>query len=62
MFNKSKRQFELAISFWVGVGLMSIINVWKITQSQHAQTYSWIMFGVSILFILVCVIAIKIKK
>ena len=62
MINKTKRQVEWALSFWIGVGLISIINVWKIIESQHAETYSWIMFGVSIIFIIICVILIKIKK
>ncbi len=62
MINKSKRQIEWALAFWIGVGLMSIINVWKIASSQHPVTYSWIMFGVSIIFIIGCAILIKIKK
>jgi len=62
MINKSKRTLEWAISFWIGIGLMSIINVWKIIQNQHALSYSWIMFGISIIWIIVCVILIKIKK
>ena len=36
----------MTLSFWVGVGLMSIINVWKISQNQHAISYLKIMFGV----------------
>jgi hypothetical protein len=60
--NKNKRQLEWAMAFWIGVGLMSIINVWKIVSSQHPITYSWIMFGVSIIFLIICVILIKIKK
>jgi hypothetical protein len=55
-FFKNQRQVEWAISFWIGVGLMSIINVWKITQSHQAILYSWIMFFVSVMFIVVCVI------
>jgi len=62
MINKNKRQLEWGISFWIGIGLMSIINVWKIIQNQHAITYSWIMFGISIIFIIICAILIKIKK
>jgi len=60
--NKSEKQLELAISFWVGIGLMSIINVWKIMQNQHAISYSWIMFGTSIVFIIICVVLLKIKR
>ena len=59
---KEKRYFEWAISFWIGVGLMSIITVWKIIQGRNPILYSWIMFGVSIVFIITCVILIKIKK
>ncbi len=62
MLNKTKRQLELAASFWIGIGLMSLINVWKITENKHAVTYSWIMFGVSVVFITICAILIKIKK
>ena len=59
---KTKENLEWAIGFWMGIGLMSIINVWKITQNQHALSYSWIMFGISIIAIVICVIFIKIKK
>jgi hypothetical protein len=62
MINKSKRNLEWAISFWIGVGLMSVINVWKINENQHALSYSWIMFGVSMVLIVTCAILIKIKK
>jgi tellurite resistance protein TehA-like permease len=59
--NKTKRQFEWAISFWMGIGLMSLINVWKITQNQHAVSYSWIMFGISVVFIIICLVMINMK-
>ena len=62
MITKTKRVYEWAIAFWIGVGLMSIINVIKLLYTQSAITYSWIMFGVSIIFIIICVILIKIKK
>ncbi len=59
--NKTKRQFEWAISFWIGVALMCLINVWKITQGQNAVQYSWVEFGISIFFIIICLIVIGIK-
>jgi tellurite resistance protein TehA-like permease len=59
---KSKRVFELAIAFWIGIGLMSIIDIWKITKSQHPVSYNWIMFGFSILFIVISVILLIKKK
>jgi tellurite resistance protein TehA-like permease len=61
MMNKTKRQLEWALSFWIGIGLMSIINVWKIIQNQHAISYSWIMFWISIIFIIICCILITMK-
>jgi len=61
MINKTKRQFEWAISFWIGVGLMSLINTWKISQNQNALSYSWIEFGISIIFIVICLIMIVVK-
>ncbi len=62
MINKNKKYLMMAASFWTGVGLMSIINVWKISQNRHAISYSKIMFGVSVIFIIICMILIKIKK
>ncbi len=59
---QNKRYLEWGISFCIGIGLMSIINVWKITPNQNAISYSWIMFGFSIIFIVICLILIKIKK
>ena len=54
--NKRKIILQLAMSFWTGVGLMSIINVWKITQGNNAILYSWIMSGLSVLFLIICII------
>jgi hypothetical protein len=62
MIHQNKKYLELAMSFWTGIGLMSIINVWKISKNQHAITYSEIMFGVSLIFIIVCAILIKLRK
>jgi hypothetical protein len=62
MIYQNKKYLELAMSFWTGIGLMSIINVWKISKNQHAITCAEIMFGVSIIFIIVCAILIKIRK
>ncbi len=56
MARLNKRNLELAVSFWLGVGLMSIINVWKITQNQRAITYSRIMSGLSVIAIIICVV------
>jgi uncharacterized membrane protein len=61
MVNRNKGYLEWAISFWIGVGLMSIINVWKIIQNNNALRYSWIMFGISVIAIIICAILIKRK-
>ena len=60
--HKQKRFWEWAICFWVGAGLMSIINVWKITQSKQALQYSWIMFFISIIFIVICAVYLLVKN
>ena len=54
--NKKMRYLEWALSFWVGAGLISIVNVWKITQNSQAIHYSWVMFFISIIFIIICTI------
>jgi hypothetical protein len=53
---KRKKILELAMSFWVGAGLMSIINIWKITQGMNALNYSRIMSAVSGVLIIICLI------
>jgi len=60
--NKRMRFLEWAISFWVGVGLMSIINIWKISQNRQPLLYSWIMFSISIIFIFICGIYLIVKN
>ena len=59
MITKTKRQIEWAIAFWIGIGLMSIINIWRVAHNNIAPLYSWIMLGVSILFIVICAILLK---
>src|SRR6185437_7991346 len=62
MIRQKRKYVERALSFWIGIGLMSIINIWKISQSQHAVSYSKIMFGGSIIFIITWLILLKMKK
>lgn len=59
---KSLRVLELAIAFWIGVGLISIIDVWKISLGLDPILYNWIMFGVSLVFIIVCFVLLTAKK
>jgi heme/copper-type cytochrome/quinol oxidase subunit 2 len=59
---KKLRFLEWALSFWIGIGLMSIINVWKITQNQQAIRYSWIMFFISVIFVVICTIYLLVRN
>ena len=65
MNKEQKRYIWLIIgsSFWAGIGLMSIINIIKTVYTQHVLEYDWIMFAISIIFIIICLIYLsKIKK
>ncbi|HVT86140.1 MAG TPA: hypothetical protein VHD35_13130 [Chitinophagaceae bacterium] len=62
MPNKRKLYLQMGMSFWIGVGLMSIINIWKITYGNHPIRYSWIMFSSSVFFVLVCLIYLWVIK
>jgi hypothetical protein len=53
----------IGISFWVGFGLSSIINIIKTVYTQQALRYDWIMFVVSLILIIIGVIYLtKLKK
>jgi divalent metal cation (Fe/Co/Zn/Cd) transporter len=58
MKNEQKRDIWLliGISFFAGIGFMSIVNIIKIVYNHHALVYDWIMFAVSIIIIVVCLI------
>lgn len=62
MQHKTQRAFELAIAFWAGIGLMSIINFRKIAGHKNAVLYSRIMFGFSVLFILISFLILFFQK
>lgn len=62
MTAKRRRTIELAMSFWAGIGLMNIINAWKITQGMHPLTYSWLMFGLAVFFVVLCLILVSLDK
>ena len=67
MDKEQKRDIGLiiCISFFAGIGFMSIVNIIKTVYNHHALLYDWIMFVVSIIFIVICLIMmhlIKIKK
>jgi len=62
IFNKSKEVMKWAISFWIGVGLMSIVNVWRISYNFNSISYYWIMFAISIMFIIISIFLINRKN
>jgi hypothetical protein len=65
MQKEQKRYIWLivGISFWVGFGLSSIINIIKTVYTQQALRYDWIMFVVSLIIIIIGVIyLIKFNK
>ena len=65
MNKEQKRYIGLIIgmSFWAGFGLSSIINIIKTVYTRNVLLYDWIMFAISIIFIVICLILlIKNKK
>ena len=65
MKNEQKRDFWLIIgmSFFAGIGFMSIVNIIKTVFNQHPIQYDWIMLAVSIIIISICLLFLtKFKK
>ena len=58
MKNEQKKDIWLliGISFFAGIGFMSIVNIIKTVLNHHALLYDWIMLAVSIIIIIVCLI------
>ena len=58
MKNEKKKDNWLIIgmSFFIGIGFMSIVNIIKTMLNQHPIVYDWIMLAVSIIIITVCLI------
>jgi len=57
----TKEKVKIGLAFWGGLGLMSLINALRL-QNGYPILYNWIMFGVSIIFIIICLILINNKK
>jgi ABC-type multidrug transport system permease subunit len=64
--NKEQKRYIwliIGMSFWAGFGLSSIINIIKNVYTHQALRYDWIMFAVSIIFVIICLIYLtKIKR
>jgi hypothetical protein len=52
----------IAISFFAGIGLMSIFNIIKTIYNQHPIQYDWIMLAVSIIIMSICLLFLTIFK
>ena len=64
MNKEQKRYIRLiiGISFWAGMGLMSILNIYKTVYTQHELSYDWIMLAVSIIIMFICLLFLTIFK
>ena len=62
MINKSKGKIEWGIFFWMGMGVMNLIYALGLPPKTHPILYPWVMFGISVVFIIICLILIKRKK
>jgi hypothetical protein len=63
--NKEQKRYMgliIGISFWAGIGLMSLVNIVKVVYNQHALSYDWIMLVVSIIIIIICLIYLIKRK
>jgi len=56
------RWLIIAISFFAGIGLMSIFNIIKTIYNQHPIQYDWIMLVVSIIIMSICLLFLTIFK
>ncbi len=53
MIKKNKRQVEWGIFFWMGMGVMNLIYALQLPSKAHPILYPWIMFGISMLFMII---------
>jgi cytochrome c biogenesis protein CcdA len=59
---KRRDYLMIAISFFAGIGLMSIFNIIKTMYNQHPIEYDWIMLVVSIILISISLLFLTIFK
>lgn len=55
-------KYLTGIGFWIGGGVFSIINIIKILTYVNPLHYDYIMTGVAVIFILLCLILLRKKK
>ena len=52
----------IGIGFWIGGGVFSIINIFKILTHANILNYDYIMTGVAFIFIILTLILLRKKK
>ena len=55
---KTDKHF-IGIGFWIGSGVFSIINIFKILTHANTLLYDYIMTGVAVIFIVVSLILLR---
>jgi len=58
---KADKHF-IGIGFWIGGGVFSIINIFKILTHSSILNYDYIMTGIAVIFIILCLILMGKKK
>ena len=48
--------FYLGVGFWIGMGVMALLNLYKIYFNQNQYDYNWIMLGISIVIVIVALV------
>lgn len=59
---RKQDNYLIGIGFWIGAGVFSIINIIKIFTHVNPLNYDYIMTGVAVIFILICLILLRKKK
>ena len=59
---RKKDKCIIGIGFWIGGGVFSIINIIKILTYVNPLNYDFIMTGVAVIFIILCLILLRKKN
>ena len=59
---KKQDKYFIGIGFWIGGWLFSIINIFKILTNANIRLYDYIMTGIAVLFIILCLILLRNMK
>jgi hypothetical protein len=59
---RKQDKYIIGIGFWIGGEVFSIINIIKILTTVNPLHYDFIMTGVAVIFIILCLILLRKKK